>query len=230
MVDSQSSVLLLQSDQFQGLVWKTVLQSQRIAVIWESPETDLKKTLARMTDADLTLPRLLILDVQCLGSMPFSFCRWCNAHYPSIVTVLTDHEKPEISDPERDWAIAQGAADFFLGFQSNNFVGSAILCVRRVFQLLEQQMNPVDLMSVLSELEQTHLSSSQPEQASLKTNVNQGEYVIPAQPILTWRGQIVAPPVSSNGALASDAPSAQPPNPPRQTNQKNQRLYRGRPY
>jgi hypothetical protein len=234
MVDSHTSVLLLQSEQFQGLVWKTVLQSQRIAVIWEAPDTDLKSALTQIADAQLTLPNVLIVDVKCLADAPYAFCRWCNQHYPSIQVVLTDHQKPEISDPEREWAIAQGAADFILGFRKENFVGSGILCARRVFDLLlSDQMNAGQLMSVLLDLEREHFAPPQVSPASANgnsgqtngnTNGTNGQATV--QPVITWRGRRVR-----GAAPASPAPSSPPtPEPTPETPPKPKLRYRGRTY
>ncbi|MEB3212490.1 MAG: hypothetical protein VKL39_14115 [Leptolyngbyaceae bacterium] len=232
MFDSQTSVVLLQSDRFQGLVWKTVLQSQGVAVIWESPDTDLKSMLAQMADAQLMLPHLLIVDVQCLSDMPFAFCRWCNKHYPAIQVVLTDHRRTEISDPERDWAIAQGAADFVLGFQKNNFVGSAILCVRRIFEVLDDApMDSGELMSVVLELEREHLSLPKENQTVSNGSHNGSNgHQQAAQPVLTWRGRPFRPSTTLNSAPPSNGTPQPSSDSTQPNNSKPQRRYRGQAY
>ncbi len=153
MADSQKFVLMLQPNRFQGFIWKAILKSQQISVIWEAPDTDLKDNLTQLGQAGLTLPHLLIVDMQCLGDNPYAFCRWCRDNYPGVKIILTNCVQRDIAGPERDWAVHQGASDLLPGFQRDNLVSSATTCVKRALDVLEHDdMNDGALISVLLKL------------------------------------------------------------------------------
>lgn len=225
MIDSQKFVLLLQTDRFQGRLWRTVLDAQKISVIWEPADTDLRANLVQMEQAQMLLPHVLILDVHCLGDNPYVFCRWCKEFYPAIKILLTNHTRQEVSQPERDWAIYQGAADLVLGFQQTNFVGSAILCVRRVFELLDQDdMNGALLIPVLLKLEQDY--STQAADTTLANghgvdHATTNQHPLPQQ---KWRGRPVVTP-TQNGQSPNHTPSKEQSG--EATQPKVRRRYRG---
>lgn len=176
MTTSHPSVLMVQANRLQGFIWKTALKTQQISVIWEAPDTDLKATLTQLDQAGMTLPHLLIVDIQCLGDNPYVFCRWCRNTYSDVKIILTKHTQRAISVPERDWAIYQGASDVLLGFQQDNLVGSAILCIKRVLELLKHdQMNGQALLSALFKLEQELKSRQVKNSASLEINLKNGQ-------------------------------------------------------
>lgn len=172
MADSQNFVLMLHPNRLQGFIWKAILKSQQISVIWETPDTDLKDNLIQLDKAGLTFPRLLIIDMQCLGENPYAFCRWCRDSYPSIKLVLTNHLQQDIAEPERNWAVNQGAADLLPGFQQDNLVSSATTCIRRVLKILDRNdLNDGALISVLLKLRR-ELESRQTQQVSNNANID----------------------------------------------------------
>jgi CheY-like chemotaxis protein len=159
-VASPKLVLMLQPSQFQGLVWQSVLRSQDVSVIWESPTVDLAASLSRLQSAGLTLPDLVLIDMQIPGFNAYSFCRWCAAQYPQITVVLTDSSHRPISSSERQWAIHQGATDILLGFQQENLLPDVIAATQRILSLLANQpLNRETLVAVLLSIKR-HLERS----------------------------------------------------------------------
>jgi len=107
----------------------------------------------QIKQAGLTLPSLLLLDRRCLGENPYEFCRWCRTSYPEVKLILTHSTQREISPPERDWTIQQGAADLLPGFPRDNMVSSATAGIKRVLETLgEPQLNEGALIAVLLKL------------------------------------------------------------------------------
>ncbi|MBW4518111.1 MAG: response regulator [Scytolyngbya sp. HA4215-MV1] len=150
MADSQKLVLMVQPTRLQGLIWQSVLKSQQISVIWETPDTNLIDNINLLKEAELTLPDLLLVDVKVPDFNPYEFCRWCRENHPSVKVVLTDVSVKEISRYERRWAIYQGAADLLPGFQRENLVSSVASSVKRVLEVMDSYpLNNGALISVL---------------------------------------------------------------------------------
>lgn len=150
MPDSQKIILMVQPSRLQGLIWQTVLKSQQLSVIWESPAADLAENLDQLKAAGLTLPDLLLVDMQVPDLNPYAFCRWCREQYPGLKLVLTNSSQTEISLSERQWAVNQGASDLLAGFQSDNLVSGVTSGVKRVLEILDgQPLNNGTLISVL---------------------------------------------------------------------------------
>lgn len=121
----------------QGQIWQAALVSQDISVIWEASDLDLAQMMVHMRQAELATPDLLLLDVGVLNSNPYAFCRWCREHYPDQKIVLTNANQKEISPPERQWAIYQGAYDLLPGFQRETLLTGVTAAVTRVLEILE---------------------------------------------------------------------------------------------
>lgn len=150
MADSQKLVLMVQMTRLQGLIWQTVLKSQQLSVIWETPEIDLFDSLTQLEQAGLALPDLLLIDVRIENFNPYAFCRWCRENHPTTNIVLTNPSQKEILPSERQWAIHQGASDFLPGFQLENLVSSVAFSVKRVLDILDSHpLNNGALISVL---------------------------------------------------------------------------------
>jgi hypothetical protein len=153
MSDSQQFILMIQPNRFQGFVWKVMLKSQQIPVIWESPDTDLMDNLNQLKQAGLNLPSLLLLDICCLGDNPYAFCRWGREHHPEVNILLTKSNQFEVSSPEREWAMHQGAADLLPGIRPDNLVTGATAGIKRLLEILNyQNLNDGALISVLLKL------------------------------------------------------------------------------
>jgi CheY-like chemotaxis protein len=150
MRDSQRLVLMIQPTRLQGLIWQAVLKSQKLAVIWESPDTNLEENLSQLQQAGLALPDLLLIDVRLRNFNPFAFCRWCRKHCPEVKVVLVNASKTEIIPSERQWAMLQGAAELLPAFEPENLMTSVVDGVRRVLQVLDEQtLDNGSLVSVL---------------------------------------------------------------------------------
>ena len=130
---------MINSNQLQSIIWQTVFKSQRISVIQESPDTDLSTNLEQLKEAGLILPSLLLIDIHQIGFNPYSFCRWCREHHPTLKVVLINSQQLDVSPPERQWAMNQGAADLLPGFNLDNLVSSVTAGTKSVLSVLNNQ-------------------------------------------------------------------------------------------
>ncbi len=141
---------MVQPSKLQGLIWQTVLKSQGLSVLMESPDADLMETISQISGAGLNLPDLLLVDVRIQNLNPYAFCRWCREEHPDLKIILTNGAQKEISVPERQWAVHQGAADLLPAFQPDNLATCVADSVRRVLEILEDHpLNNAALISVL---------------------------------------------------------------------------------
>lgn len=150
MADLQKLVLMVQASRLQGLIWQSVLKSQQVSVIWESPDTNLTENLDQLKAAGLTLPDLLLIDMRSPNLNPYAFCRWCREQYPGLKIVLTNDVQEGISLSERQWAVNQGASDLLPAFRRANLVSGVAVAVKRVLEILDNHpFNNGALISVL---------------------------------------------------------------------------------
>ncbi|PZV12706.1 MAG: hypothetical protein DCF22_11840 [Leptolyngbya sp.] len=150
MADSQKLVLMVQASRLQGLIWQSVLKSQQVSVIWESPDTNLTENLDQLKAAGLILPDLLLIDMRSPNFNPYAFCRWCREQYPGLKIVLTNDVQEGISLSERQWAVNQGASDLLPAFRRANLVSGVASSVKRVLEILDNHpFNNGALISVL---------------------------------------------------------------------------------
>lgn len=141
---------MVQMTRLQGLIWQTVLKSQQLSVIWETPDIDLFDSITQLQQAGLALPDLLLIDVRMDHFNPYAFCRWCQQNHPTVKVILTNPSQKEILPSERQWAVHQGASDFLPGFQLENLVSSVAFSVKRVLDILDSHpLNNGALISVL---------------------------------------------------------------------------------
>lgn len=162
---SKKTVLMVQQSKHQSQIWQGALNSQGVSVIWESPSIDLMEMLNQMNKQGLKTPDLLLIDLASQSNSPYAFCRWCREHYPDIKIVLTNSTQKQISTPEYDWAISQGAHALLPGFQRQTLLTGVTLAVSRVLRLLDLSLSRQEaLVQMLFSL-----ISSQPT-ASAPTN------------------------------------------------------------
>ena len=112
MMTKQLTFLIVQFSETQQLLWDKALQSQKFLTIVETPDVDLEETLLQMNKNGSSLPYVLLIDVQVLGSNPYGFCRKLRVLHPELKIVLTNSTMQTIAAPLKKWAISQGAADF----------------------------------------------------------------------------------------------------------------------
>lgn len=237
MTDAQTFALMIQPNRLQGFIWKMILKSQNIAVIWESPNTDLQDNLTQIKQAGLTLPDLLILDNQCLGENPYEFCRWCRDYYPELKVILTSTSQREISAPERDWTIQQGAADLLPGFQRNNLVSSATASLKRVIDVLgTTEINDGALISVLLKLRrELEARQEKRDRQSIETYASELELepelgYDSASIVQTKLGQPTVGPISGSKPLAAPHSASSSTTNNSSPSPKLRRRYRGISY
>lgn len=171
MRDSQRLVLMIQPTRLQGLIWQAVLKSQKLAVIWESPETNLEENLSQLQQAGLALPDLLLIDVRLRNFNPYAFCRWCREHCPQVKVVLVNASKTEIIPSERQWAMLQGAAELLPAFEPENLMTTVADGIKRVLKVLdEQSLDNGTLVSVLLNIKRELEARRLPRQDSVSHN------------------------------------------------------------
>ncbi len=103
------TVLVAQGQPWQAQLWKSVLESQRHAVVLVSPQADLVEVAATHP------PDLMVVDMTTGLFNPYAFCRECRSRLPDIPVILTHHPRRRIEPAERRWAIYQGAAEVIPG-------------------------------------------------------------------------------------------------------------------
>lgn len=208
---------MIQPSKRQGQIWQVALKSQGLSVIWESPDVNLSEMLNQLKEAGMRIPDLLLLDVSTPTLNPYAFCRWCREEHPGLLILLTNATQKEISQPERQWAIYQGAQDFLPGFQQETLLTGVTASVTRVLNLLQAAaLNQENLIHVLftltsamarrganrEEANETHPASS--DTLSLE---KQGDE---PSPHLRYRGVPIAKPVSAPHPTDSSTDSQAP--------------------
>lgn len=121
----------------QGKIWTTILRSQNLSVIWESPDVPIVETLQQLQAQNRPLPNLLMIDTRLRGLNPYALCRWCQEHCPELRVVLVNGAQTQILPSERQWATCQGAANLLPCFRRESLISNAVTGVREVLSLLE---------------------------------------------------------------------------------------------
>ena len=150
MTDLKKLVLMVQPAKMQGYIWQSVLKSQGLVVIWESPDANVTESMEQLHQAGLVLPDLLLIDVRLKAGNAYDLCRWCRDRQPHVKVILTDSSQAGITDYERRWAIYQGAIDFFPAFQRDSLVSAVAAATKRVLEALDGY--PLDNGALISVL------------------------------------------------------------------------------
>ncbi len=137
MIGSSKFILIVHPLGLQGLIWQSMLRSQHISVIWESPDVNLIDSINRIKQAGCALPDLLLIDTRLHTVRPYHVCRWCHQNCPEVKVVLVNGAQWEILPAEQQWAINQGAADLLPRFQHDKLVSDAMVRVKQILNLLE---------------------------------------------------------------------------------------------
>lgn len=152
---------MLQASKLQGEIWKAALRSQGLVVIWKAKTLPLDQMFDQMHQAQLSLPDLVLMDVGTLDSNPYALCRWCRDHYPEQRLILTNCNQKEISEPERRWALHQGAQELLPGFQLESVLQDAMTAVSRVLEVLNwRTLQPEPLARALTSALNTQVALS----------------------------------------------------------------------
>ncbi|MBE9181820.1 response regulator [Oculatella sp. LEGE 06141] len=186
MADPRKLILIVHPTGFQGFIWQTVLRSQQLAVIWESPDVNLVETISHLKKAGFTLPDLLLLDTRLQNINPYSFCRWRRQHCPEMKVVLVNGAQPEILLSERQWAMYQGASDLLPRFERENLVSGAATKVRQILDLLgEPVLDTGALVSVLLTVKE-ELKTRRPNSSSILSSSASAAFVAKRAKPDTW--------------------------------------------
>ncbi len=119
----EKTVLITSSSQMQGEIWREILSSQGLSVLWAAPGTPLPDVIKQAELIGQT-PSLLLIDLVTTRDNPYDFCRWCHQAYPQIRVILTSGMRTELYPSEQQWALRQGAIDLFPGFGSNGLLSN----------------------------------------------------------------------------------------------------------
>jgi CheY-like chemotaxis protein len=114
MAETKKAVLMMHTDQAQGKLWQTALETQQLDVIWENISLDLVHYLEKCDRNEL--PDLLIMDMAIKSPnsetlQSSSVCQWLTKQQAPTKVVLFNPRQEKIKDIERSWAIRRGASD-----------------------------------------------------------------------------------------------------------------------
>ncbi|OLP19307.1 hypothetical protein BST81_06000 [Leptolyngbya sp. 'hensonii'] len=233
---------MIQPSKRQGQIWQAALNSQKVSVIWEASDVDLSQMLSRIQETGFNPPDLLLIDVGVLSCNPYAFCRWCREHHPDQKIILTNVSQREISPPERQWAMYQGALDLLPGFQRETLLTGVTSALTRVLTAMDgQQLNQESLINVLFSITSLQHSSKPRNTPPPTENSSTGqETPVPAPPRKVIPNQLVQSPGQKPSAPdriapvplimeeASASPAAAFPEAiPGDKGEENRRSYRG---
>jgi CheY-like chemotaxis protein len=129
-------VVIVFPNGLQGQIWSAILRSQKLSVIWESPDVPLPHILKDLHQQQ-ELPDLLIIDTRLHHLQPLQLCRWCRRHRIDINILLVNGFQPTILKTERQWAVAQGAIDLLPRITQHSLVSGAAKNLQRTLDILE---------------------------------------------------------------------------------------------
>ncbi len=135
------TVLMTSSAQLQGEIWREILSSQGLSVLWAVSGASLQD-LIKHAELIGQLPSLLLIDIEATKDNPYDLCRWCSENHPKMRVILTAGSRTELFPSEQQWALRQGALDLFPGFGSNSLLsnmGDIASRVRVILQALNWQ-------------------------------------------------------------------------------------------
>jgi hypothetical protein len=140
-IESPKNVLMTHGSRVQGQIWREILSSQGISVIWPDDKIDLTVTLKYLESIN-RLPNLLLIDLAATINSPYEFCRWCNQIYPQIKIFLLSSNRIEIYESERRWAIRQGVVELFPAFPAQKLFSNIADVADKVRRVLRSTACP----------------------------------------------------------------------------------------
>jgi CheY-like chemotaxis protein len=114
MAEPRKAVLMMHTDQAQGELWQTALETQQLDVIWENISLDVVQYLEKCDRHNL--PDLLIMDMAIKSPssetlQSSSVCQWISKQQAPTKVVLFNPRQEKIKDIEHSWALRRGASD-----------------------------------------------------------------------------------------------------------------------
>jgi diguanylate cyclase (GGDEF)-like protein len=100
----QKLVLMHQFSKLQGEIWREILISQGISVIWQTSEVSLIQILEQLEAAGEKLPDLLLLDLQALPWDSANLLETFRNQYPDMRLILTTSRTSEVDEGQLKWA------------------------------------------------------------------------------------------------------------------------------
>ncbi|MEI6429222.1 MAG: response regulator [Pseudanabaena sp. ELA607] len=224
----QKTVLIVQPSKHQAQVWQSALTSQGLSVILETSDVDLMIMLSQMKNSGLNLPDLILLDLAASKASPYVFCRWCRDNYPDLSVVLTNAGQKSISEPERDWAVYQGAQDLLPGFQRETLLTGVVDATNRVLEVMGLPPSRQDkLIQVLFAMTgNSNASSNSSVNSSLSTPSNSDN----SGSTSGFAPTATQPTGSANYPSRAEPQKLPEENKPDDDTNKRQRRYRGSSY
>ncbi len=219
MAEPEQYVLIIQPDDFQRHIWRTVLQSQGLTVYADASERSPLPTLASYSaqgrEFDLVLVDWPLVQENWLGWLAL-----CERQTPPLKTVLL---LPQTISPEgRREATEVGAMETIDWIDEKNPISSVIAGTRRILQQLTG--STLDKEALVGSLVQTKRFLEDSERSPETDTANYPAPPAPAPP---------APPVedtADSGESDDDAPQETSEGPENRRSDGRRRRYRGRTY
>ena len=131
-----NTVLVVQKSNSDHKIWRTILESQGLVVITESPQANFRDLIRHSSLSDETFPQLMILEMSIEHLNPYEFCRWVQENYPSVKIILTNPDRGTISDIERRWATNQGAFELLPRLDETNLSSTLTDTIKLIWKAL----------------------------------------------------------------------------------------------
>ena len=134
------TVLMHQTYNLQGEIWREILLAQGISVIWHTDDGDLMEMLEQLEASGDKLPDLLLLELTALKPEPVFVLNQLTQQYPQLKIILTSGRAPEISHEQLDWANSHGAIALLPGFnlRGNDLMSNSSDIASKVRILLDE--------------------------------------------------------------------------------------------
>jgi CheY-like chemotaxis protein len=150
---------MLQTSRVQGNIWRTILTSQGIDVIWQTTGFELPISLDQLGVPTRSKIDLLLIDIQTPKPNPYAFCRWFRERSPDVKVIFTNGSRNHVSPLDRRWALQQGAVELLPGFtEERNLlsqISEVVESIKLVMQVLEQDVpDQKTLLAALQHLQQ----------------------------------------------------------------------------
>lgn len=134
MAESEQCILIIQSDDFQRLIWETVLQSQKLMVFTDNGDRSPLELLQELNQQPGPLA-LAMVDWNLVREDWEDWFALCQAQTPPLKTVLLLSKN--IRPIERQAAEQTEAEDTIYWVSRKNLIGNVIAGTRRILDLLD---------------------------------------------------------------------------------------------
>jgi CheY-like chemotaxis protein len=128
-----------QFSKLQGEIWREILISQGISVIWQTSEVSLIRILEQLEAAGEKLPDLLLLDLQALPWDSANLLETFRNQYPDMRLILTTSRSSEVDEGQLQWARENNALALIPSFnlRGNDLMSNSSDIAEKVKVVLE---------------------------------------------------------------------------------------------